>query len=168
VWRCQTHLALTPARRRCVQGGCARACGWLQPPWSLVVPVGVLPRRPLQQRQQGGLVTPSEAQPSRPEDPASRGRLRLSGGEQAVGRRPRRGGGALEDTYYNCNSNRQILQFTELWHFLFVTSRLVTANVSPWLHGESLCQQRLTNIQYSRYVHETMTLPPCCMADSQI
>eukprot|EP01047_Picozoa_sp_COSAG01_P053599 COSAG01_NODE_5762_length_4048_cov_3.069385_4_plen_248_part_00 len=33
------------------------------------------------------------------------------------------------------------------WPFLFVTSRLVTANVSRWLHGESLCQQRLTNIQ---------------------
>eukprot|EP01049_Picozoa_sp_SAG25_P010327 SAG25_NODE_1119_length_3893_cov_4.745124_1_plen_130_part_00 len=70
----------------------------------------------------------------------------------------------LEDTYYNCN--RQILQFSELWHFIFVTSRLVTANVSPWSRWESLCYQRLTYIQYSRYVHETVTLPPFCMADS--
>jgi hypothetical protein len=40
--------------------------------------------------------------------------------------------------------------------------RLVTANVSPWFHGESLCHQRLTYIQYSRYVYETVTLPPFC------
>eukprot|EP01047_Picozoa_sp_COSAG01_P072614 COSAG01_NODE_11593_length_1897_cov_18.651835_2_plen_89_part_00 len=66
--------------------------------------------------------------------------------------------------YYNCNS--QILQFSELWHFLFVTSRLVTANVSPWFHGGNMCYQRLTYIQYSRYVHETVTLSPFCMADS--
>ena len=58
--------------------------------------------------------------------------------------------------------NRQILQFSELWHFLFVTSRLVTANVSPWSLWESLCHQRLTYIQYSRYVYETVTLPPFC------
>jgi hypothetical protein len=40
------------------------------------------------------------------------------------------------------------------------------ANVSPWFHGEILCHQRLTYIQYSRYVHETVNLPPFCMADS--
>jgi hypothetical protein len=31
---------------------------------------------------------------------------------------------------------------------------------------ESLCYQRLTYIQHSRYVYETVTLPPFCMADS--
>jgi hypothetical protein len=75
------------------------------------------------------------------------------------------GGRAAEDTYYY-NCNRQILQFSELWHFLFVTSRLVTANASPQLYGEILCQQRLTNIQYSRYVYGTPNLPPFCLADS--
>ena len=37
-----------------------RACGWLAA--VVAVPVGVPPRRPLQQRRQGGLVTPSDAQ----------------------------------------------------------------------------------------------------------
>jgi hypothetical protein len=57
-------------------------------------------------------------------------------------------------------------QFSELWHFIFVTSRLVTANVSPQLFWKSLCHQRLTNIQYSRYVYGTPNLSPFCMADS--
>eukprot|EP01047_Picozoa_sp_COSAG01_P000509 COSAG01_NODE_10_length_42970_cov_93.010007_5_plen_113_part_00 len=56
--------------------------------------------------------------------------------------------------------------YSELWHFLFVTSRLVTANVSPQLFWESLCHQRLTYIQYSRYVYGTPNLPPFCLTDS--
>jgi hypothetical protein len=34
------------------------------------------------------------------------------------------------------------------------------------IHRESLCHQRLTYIQYIRYVHETVNLPPFGMADS--